>query len=244
MSQAESAPAAPPRKADLAHHALLLLATAMTVGALHFIAFRAPIEASMGIVQKVFYFHVPAAYSMYLGAFACLVGSAGYLATGQSRWDAVARSGAEVAVAMGVIVLVTGPLWAAKAWGVYWTWDPRLTTSLLSVLIYVAYVVLRQFAGEGDAERKFAAALGVLGAVNLPIIHVSVRKWGGNHPKVITNGGGGLSHPDMRLALMLGFLAFTLITGLLLWARVRTALAEARLARLEFEALELGIGEE
>jgi heme exporter protein C len=127
---------------------------------------------------------------------------------------------------------------------VYWTWDPRLTTSMLSVLLYVAYVVLRLFTGDGDAERKFAAALGVLGAANLPIIHFSVQKWGGNHPKVITSGGGGLQHPDMKTGLLLGFLSFTLIAIVLLWWRMRIDLAASRLADLEQEALELGIGED
>jgi heme exporter protein C len=228
----------------MAFQVLLALAAVSILGTLQFIAFRTPVEASMGIVQKIFYFHVPAAYSMYVGAAACFVGSAGYLYDGRRGWDALARAGAEVAVAMGVIVLVTGPLWAAKAWGVYWTWDPRLTTSMLSVLLYVAYVVLRLFTGEGDAERKFAAALGVLGAANLPIIHFSVQKWGGNHPKVITSGGGGLQHPDMKLGLGLGFLSFTLLAIVLLWWRMRIDLASSRLAELEQEALELGIGED
>ena len=178
---------------DFAFQALLFAAALCVVGTIQFIAFHTPTEASMGIVQKIFYFHVPAAYSMYVGATACFVGSAGFLYDGRPGWDAFARAGAEVAVAMGIIVLVTGPLWAAKAWGVYWTWDPRLTTSMLSVLLYVAYVVLRLFTGDGDAERRFAAALGVLGAANLPIIHFSVQKWGGNHPKVITSGGGGVA---------------------------------------------------
>jgi heme exporter protein C len=235
---------APSSRADLAFQVLLALAAICTVGTIHFIAYRTPTEASMGIVQKIFYFHVPAAYSMYLGAAACFVGSAGYLYDGRRGWDALARAGAEVAVAMGVMVLVTGPLWAAKAWGVYWTWDPRLTTSMLSVLLYVAYVVLRLFAGEGDAERKFAAALGVLGAANLPIIHFSVQKWGGNHPKVITSGGGGLQHPDMKIGLALGFVSFTLLAIVLLWWRMRIDLASSRLAELEQEALELGIGED
>jgi heme exporter protein C len=240
-------PSSPSRQSsarDLAFQVLIALATVATVGTIQFIAFRTPIEASMGIVQKIFYFHVPAAYAMYLGAGACFVGSAGFLYTGRREWDAFARAGAEVAVAMGIIVLVTGPLWAAKAWGVYWTWDPRLTTSMLSVLLYVAYVVLRLFTGDGDAERKFAAALGVLGAANLPIIHFSVQKWGGNHPKVITSGGGGLQHPDMKIGLALGFLTFTLIAIVLLWWRMRIDLASSRLAELEQEALELGIGED
>ena len=231
-------------RADFGFQALLVLAAICTVGTIQFVAFRCPTEASMGIVQKIFYFHVPAAYSMYLGAAACFVGSAGFLYDGRRGWDAFARAGAEVAVAMGVVVLVTGPLWAAKAWGVYWTWDPRLTTSMLSVLLYVAYVVLRLFTGDGDAERKFAAALGVLGAANLPIIHFSVQKWGGNHPKVITSGGGGLQHPDMKIGLLLGFVSFTLIAIVLLWWRMRIDLAASRLADLEQEALELGIGED
>jgi heme exporter protein C len=231
-------------RSDVIFQVLLAITAIATVGTIQFIAFRAPVEATMGVVQKIFYFHVPAAYSMYVGAAACFVGSAGYLYDGRRGWDAFARAGAEVAVAMGLMVLISGPLWAAKAWGVYWTWDPRLTTSMLSVMLYVAYVVLRLFAGDGDAEKKFAAALGVLAAANLPIIHFSVQKWGGNHPKVITSGGGGLQHPDMRTALMLGFISFTLIAVVLLWWRTRIDLASSRLAELEQEALELGIGED
>jgi heme exporter protein C len=221
---------------------LLAIATgAVLVGTIQVMAFRAPVEATMGIVQKIFYFHVPAAYAMYLGAAACFVGSAVYLANGSRRADAIARAGAEASVVMGLMVLTSGPLWAAKAWGVYWTWDPRLTTSMLSVLVYVAYVVLRAFTGGGDAERKFAAALGILGAANLPIIHFSVRKWGGTHPQVITGRGGGLSHPDMKLALMLGFLAFTLLTIVLIWLRARQDLARSRLEAVEEEAMDAGL---
>src|SRR5581483_3062128 len=127
-------------------------------------------------------------------------------------------------VLFGALVLTSGPLWAKKAWGVYWTWDPRLTTSLLSVLVYASVVVLRAFGGQGEAERKFAAALGVLGTVNLPIIHYSVQKWGGNHPRVITSGGGGIS-PEMRSTLMLGFAAMTLLAVLLVASRARLGVA-------------------
>ncbi len=220
----------------------LLGATALSVVvSLQVIFLKAPVEASMGIVQKIFYFHVPAAYAMYIGASVCLAGSAWYLARADARADALARAGAEVAVTMGMMVLISGPLWAAKAWGRYWTWDPRLTTSLLSVMVYVAYVVLRAFTGDGDAERKFAAALGVLGAANLPIIHYSVQKWGGQHPRVISSGGGGLKHPDMKLALTLGFVTFSLLAATLVWQRMRMHLCAGRLAELEEEAVELGL---
>jgi heme exporter protein C len=193
-----------------------------------------------GLAQKIFYFHVPAAYAMYLCGAVCFVSSALYLAGPSDARDAWGKAGAECAVVFGVLVLTSGPLWAKKAWGVYWTWDPRLTTSLLSVLVYVAVVVLRAFGGNGDAERRFAAALGVLGTVNLPIIHYSVRKWGGNHPTVITKGGGGLD-PDMRYALMVGFVAFTLFAILLLWSRARLALSVSRLGRCEERAAALGL---
>jgi heme exporter protein C len=202
---------------------------------------KAPIEARMGIVQKIFYFHVPSAYAMYLGAAACFFGSAAYLARPSDTADALARAGAEVAVVFGAIVLTTGPLWGAKAWGTFWTWDPRLTTELLSVLIYVAYLVLRTFAGDGSGERRFAAALGILGAANLPIIHYSVQKWGGQHPVVITGRGGGLQHPDMKLALALGFLAFTLLAVTLLWSRTRLEVVQSRLRRAEEDAVDLGL---
>jgi heme exporter protein C len=228
------------RSQNVVFSGLLALTTILFAITIHFVFLRAPIEKSMGIVQKIFYFHVPSAYCMYVGATACFVGSVGYLLRPTLGRDALARAGAEVAVVFGLIVLTTGPLWAAKAWGYYWTWDPQLTTLLLSVLIYVAYLVLRGFAGDGEGERKFAAALGVLGAANLPIIHFSVQKWAGQHPKVIRPKGGGLA-PDMRFALLLAFVAFTLFVALLLWARVRLELAKARLAIVEEDAVELGL---
>jgi heme exporter protein C len=243
LKRAEKRPSKPPRTttADLAFYALTLASAVLVLATIHVVFFRAPVEKTMGIVQKIFYFHVPCAYAMYIGATACFVGSVLYLVRPREAADALARAGGEMAVVFGAIVLVTGPLWAAKAWGYYWTWDPRLTTSLLSVLIYVSYLVLRAFSGDGPGERKFAAALGVLGAANLPIIHFSVQKWSGQHPTVITSKGGGLQHPDMKLALTLSFTAFTLFAIALLWARVRLELAKNRLVQGEEDAIDLGL---
>jgi heme exporter protein C len=226
---------------DAAFYALSGLTVVTFVAEILFIFLRAPVEARMGIVQKIFYFHVPSAYAMYIGATACLVGSVAYLARASDWSDALALAGAEVAVVFGTIVLTTGPLWGAKAWGTFWTWDPRLTTQLLSVLIYVAYLVLRAFAGDGEGERRFSAALGVLGAANLPIIHFSVQKWGGQHPTVITGRGGGLQHPDMKIALSVGFLAFTLLAVMFIWARARLEMVRSRLRRAEEDAVDLGL---
>jgi heme exporter protein C len=221
--------------------ALLLLTAAVFFVLIYMIFLVAPPaqEAAGGIAQKIFYFHVPSAYAMYLSGAVCFVASAAYLAAPSNERNALGRAGAECAVVFGAMMLTSGPLWAKKAWGVYWTWDPRLTTLLLSVMIYVAVVVLRAFAGDGDAERKFAAALGVLGTVNLPIIHYSVMKWGGNHPTVIGKGGGGLGHPAMKLTLMVGFVAMTLLAVLLIWLRTRLSLLSSSLAEAEEEVLAL-----
>jgi heme exporter protein C len=230
---------------DLVFYGLLGLtgvAFAVLIGFVFLVAPEAQPQAG-GLAQKIFYFHVPAAYAMYVAGAVCFVASALYLAGPSDARDAWAKSGAECAVAFGLLVLTSGPLWARKAWGVYWTWDPRLTTLLLSVLIYAAVVVLRVFGGGGDAERRFAAALSVLGTVNLPIVHYSVKKWGGNHPTVITQGGGGLSHPDMKTALYMGFGAMTLLVALLLWSRARLALSESRLAALQEQAAAEGLEE-
>lgn len=228
------------------YEALLAITALCFAGLIAFVFFKTPVAQLQagGLAQKIFYFHVPSAYAMYLSGAVCFVASALYLAGANEKRDAWARAGAECAVAFGFVVLMSGPLWARKAWGVYWTWDPRLTTSLLSVLIYVAVVVLRAFGGGGEAERRFAAALGVLGTANLPIIHYSVQKWGGNHPTVISQGGGGLRHPAMVQGLMLGFLTITLFAIALIWARARLALANARLARLEEEAATRGLLDE
>ncbi len=223
--------------------ALVGLAGLLVFASLYVIFFLAPVEKTMGVVQKIFYFHVPSAVAMYVGATTCFCGSVGYLMRPTELRDALGRAGAELAVIFGVIVLGTGSLWASKAWGTFWTWDPRLTTMLLSVLIYVAYLVLRAFAGDGEGERKFAAALGILGAANLPIIHFSVQKWAGQHPTVITSKGGGLGHPDMKLALALGFAAMFTVVATFLWLRVRGQMLESRFAELEEDALDLGLGE-
>jgi heme exporter protein C len=199
-------------------------------------------EAAGGLTQKIFYFHVPSAYVMYIGVTACVLGSAGYLAQRTPGWDALAQSGAELAVVFASIVLISGPLWARKAWGVYWAWDPRLTTTLLGTLIFVAYLVLHSTA-TGEAEKKFAAALAVMGACVMPVIHYSVQLWRGQHPTVITARGGGLA-PEMGQTLGVSFLAFTLMAATLLYLRTRIALGEARIAELRTEAVSLGLLDE
>ncbi|HXS18435.1 MAG TPA: cytochrome c biogenesis protein CcsA [Polyangiaceae bacterium] len=196
-----------------------------------------------GLAQKIFYFHVPAAYGLYICGAVCFIASCAYLVRPTHNKNAWAQAGAEAAVAFGLMVMTSGPLWAKKAWGVYWTWDPRLTTLLLSVMLYIAMVVLRKFTGDGDAERRFAAAFGILGTALLPIIHYSVRLWGGNHPTVVGKGGGGLASPEMRHAFFFGFVTMTALSVLLLFVRARLALIESRLRQAEELSAALGLSE-
>jgi len=199
-------------------------------------------ESAGGLTQKIFYFHVPSAYVMYIGVGACVLGSLGYLIQRTPGWDALAQAGAELGVVFASIVLITGPLWARKAWGAYWAWDPRLTTTLLGTLIFVAYLVLHSNAA-GEAEKKFSAALAVMGACVMPVIHYSVQLWRGQHPTVITSRGGGLA-PEMGKTLALSFTAFTIMAAVLLFVRARVALGEARLAELRTEAVSQGLLDE
>lgn len=220
--------------------ALVLTAFGLVAGALLMAFFYAPIAqcAAGCLTQKIFYFHVPSAYVMYVGVVVCLVGSLGYLAQRTGGWDALAQAGAELTVTFSAIVLTTGPIWAKKAWGHFWVWEPRLTTTLLASLIFVAYLVLRS--GGGEAEKKFGAALAVMGSAIIPIIHYSVQLWRGQHPTVITSRGGGIA-PAMGVTLGVSFVAFTLLAAALLWLRARMALVQSRLEALRTELASSGL---
>ncbi len=198
----------------------------------------APIEGQMGIVQKIFYFHVPSAVSSYLGFGLCGVASIFYLLK-PSKWaDRAARAGAEVGVVFGIAVLITGPLWGYKSWGTFWEWEPRLTSLLLTFLIYTSYLLLRQFGGEGDAARKVGAVMGVLGLVGIGIIRISVSLWGGLHPQVVTGKGGGL-HPDMVPAFAMGMISFLMLSALLILLRMRLAYQAEELEELHLLAADI-----
>jgi heme exporter protein C len=223
---------------------LLAVTTALLLAAsLYAIFWVAPVEQQMGIVQKIFYFHVPSAYAMYLGFGLCVIGSAFFLITRRDVWEALAIGGAEVGSIFCAIVLITGPIWARKSWGTYWTWDPRLTTTLLIGLIYVAYLLLRNVGATGEAERKFAAGLGLIGGALMPIIHYSVQLWRGQHPTVITSKGGGLDE-KMGMALGISFAAFTALAALLVWTRARAERDRQRVISLELDAAERGLLED
>ena len=141
------------------------------------------------------------------------------------------------------VVLTTGPLWARKAWGVYWTWDPRLTTTLLAGMVYLAYLSLRSFGETGDAEKRFAAGVAIVGAPTVVLIHYSVQRWRGVHPTVITARGHGL-HPDMWVAFGSAMVFFSVFVAVLVALRYRVERARQRVEELTLVAAERGLLEE
>lgn len=161
-------------KAQLAVAAVMFAAAPWIINA-------APYEATMGLVYKIYFFHMPSAWMFLLAAIVAGVASSRFLFGKRQASDATAVAAAELAVLFGLMALVTGPLWARKAWGVWWVWDARLTSSLMTFLIFVAYLILRKFGGPGSD--KLAAGLAVFGMANVPFIYVSVNVWRTLHPK-------------------------------------------------------------
>jgi heme exporter protein C len=186
---------------------------------------RAPYESTMGLVQKIFYFHVPAWIVMFTSAFVCGIASAIMLFSGRKAADRVAAAAAELTVLFGTIGLLTGPLWGRKAWGVWWQWDARLTSALVMWLIFVAYLLLRKYGGAGS--EKLSAVVAIFGMANVPFVYWSVNVWRTVHPKttvVMT------LQPEMGRPFLLCALAFVGLYVLMLAARVRL---ESRRAELD-----------
>ena len=177
---------------------------------------NAPIESTMFLVQKIFYFHVPSWVVMFSGAFLCAGASMRYLAKGSREADHYAVAGAELAVVFGLIGLITGPLWASKAWGGWWEWDVKLTLALVVWLTFVSYMLLRRYGGPGS--EKLAAGVGIFGAANIPFVYYSVNWWRTIHPKttVVPTLQAG-----MRGTFWFCVLAFMLLMVLIVAARVR-----------------------
>lgn len=178
--------------------------------------FWVPTERHLGIVQRIFYYHVPSALACYAGFVLAAAASIGYLARGKSVFDHVARAGVEVGMLFATMVLVTGPLWAKPAWGTYWTWDARLTTMFVLWLVYFAYLLLRAFSRDDELGKRFAAVLAIVGTLDIPLIVLATRLWQGAHPAVMQSAKpeSGLKDPSMGIALGICMVAFT---GLFAW---------------------------
>lgn len=187
----------------------------------------APYESTMGLVQKIFYFHVPSWFVMFSAIFISGIYSAIYLFKGNRSADRVAAAAAEIAVIFGLMGLVTGPLWGRKAWGVWWQWDAKLTMALLLETIFLGYLLVRKYGGPGS--EKMSAALAVFGMVNVPFVYWSVNIWRTVHPKTSVV-------PTLQTGMFGAFwfsvCAFLLLFSLLLALRVRLEHQRAALDEL------------
>lgn len=181
--------------------------------------FYAPVEMTMGLVQKIFYAHLPMSWWALASFLTVFVASILYLAKRDAKWDRLAGAAAEIGVLFSSLALVTGSLWARPMWNVWWTWDPRLTTTLIMWFVYMAYLLLR--ASDIGAERKpvVCAALGIVAFLDVPLVFISARYWRSIHPTVFASSGGGME-PEMWTAVLVCLFAWGLLWAALLRLRV------------------------
>ena len=192
----------------------------------------APPDAVQGDVQRLMYVHVPAAWLAYLSFLVVFVASVAYLRTGRIRWDRIAAASAEIGVLFTALAIALGALWGKPVWGTWWTWDPRLTTTAVLLLIYLGYLAVRRITDDPKRRARWSAVLGIVGFVDVPIVHLSVVWWRSLHqgPTVLRLGGPEI-HGSMLAALLVGVAAFTLAYAYLMTLRLRVGRLEEGAAR-------------
>ena len=213
---------------------LLAVAAAQAFGVL-----TSPPDRDMGHLQKIMYVHVPAAWNAFLAFAVVLWGSIMYLWKREERWDLLAASAAEVAAVLTALTIALGSIWGRPTWGVWWTWDPRLTSTAILLVIIVGYLALRSFVEEPERRARWSAVIGILGALNVPIVYMSVQWWRTLHQPL---SSPSTVDPAYAWGLRLNAIAFLLV---MIWL-VRTRYHAARLERVselaaEREALGAGV---
>jgi heme exporter protein C len=201
----------------------------------------APPDALQGEVQRLMYVHVPAAWLAYLSFFVVFVSSVAYLRTSRTRWDRMAAASAEIGVLFTALAIVLGALWGKPVWGTWWTWDPRLTTTAMLLLIYIGYLAVRRITDNPTRRARWSAVIGVVGFVDVPIVHLSVVWWRSLHQQsTVLRLGGPQIEGSMLTALLVAVGAFTILYAYLMAVRLRVGRLEERAAR---EALSPRLGE-
>ncbi len=214
--------------------AILFVLIALTA----YLAFHyAPVEKSMGIIQKIFYLHLPSALSSFVAFAVCFYANLMYVFKRQPKWDWLGVSAAEVGLAFISVVLVTGPIWAHPVWGIWWTWDARLTLTFVLWLLYISYLLLRSMLEEPDKRALFSALFGIFAFLDVPLVYFSIRWWRTQHPQPVILGGPGSGlDPRMRVSYLLVWAAFTGLLILLLNARYKLEAMRASVEELRREA--------
>ncbi len=196
----------------------LILSAALTVAALAMVFIYVPTDRDTGVIQRIFYFHVPVAWVAFMAFLITFIASVAYLAKRRHWWDIVASASAEVGLLFATLILITGSIWARPVWGVWWTWDARLTSSLVLWLIYVAYFIIRAYVAEEERRARYAAVVGIIGFIDVPIVALAIQLWRTAHPSAIIFEGG--LHGAMLFTLLVSIAAFTALYFTLLFYRV------------------------
>ena len=187
----------------------------------------APVEATLGLAQKIFYIHLPMSWWALISFFVLFLASLASLLKNSEAADRLCAAAAEIGVLLGGLALITGMIWARLSWGVWWTWDPRLSTTLVMWFIYAGYLVLRGLDIPAQRKRRVCAVVGIVAFLDVPLVFLSARLWRSIHPAVFAAKGGGLE-PEMRLTVIACVLCFGLLWAGLLWIRARQLSLSAR----------------
>ena len=212
------------RKSDRWVDLLGLATLVFTVVGLYMAFLYAPTEINMGLVYRIFFFHLGAVAAGFIAILIVAIAGIVYLRTNARKWDRLAEASGEIGVVFTIIALMMGSIWAKPIWGVWWTWDPRLTSYLILLLIYIAYLMLRATARDDARVARFSAVFGILGALNVPIVILSARVWRGISPVLFQESAQGFTFgltPEMTQTLFVCIIAVVLLFFYLLIYRVR-----------------------
>src|ERR1700676_3071785 len=210
---------------------VFLLLAAASYGALIW----APNQNTMGLVQRILYFHVSSAWSAFVSFILVFIGSVAYLRTRALKWDWLSVASAEVGVAFFTIVLVTGPIWAKPVWGIWWTWDARLTSSFLLWVLFLSCLILRTLLDEPERRAMVAAVFGIFATLDIPLVYFSICWFRTHHPQPVIRDGGSLD-PRMWRVLILSWVAMMGVMSLLIRVRYRLEAVRAEVDALRMEA--------
>ena len=215
---------------------LALITGVMMLVDLYFIFMVAPTDSVLGHVQRVFYFHVPIAIMSFLAFFVVFLGSLMYLIKRTPKWDAIAHASAEVGVVFVTLALITGIIWAKPVWNTWWTWEPRLTTTMILWLIYVAYLMVRSYAPTQSKGAIYAAVMGIIGFVDVPIVYYSVVWWRSIHPSPVVGPFAQADALDgtMALILLFSFITFIFFFAYMVMERMALRSTEEALGDIRF----------
>ncbi|MEK7310358.1 MAG: cytochrome c biogenesis protein CcsA [Chloroflexota bacterium] len=222
---------------------LNIVTAVMFVIALSLVFFYAPREVTMGEVQRIFYFHVPSAWVGGLAFFVTLVAGVAFLRTGDYKWDRVGLSSVEVGITFSLMTLLSGMLWARPIWNTWWTWDPRLTTFTILLLLYFAYLMLRQGIEDSGRRARFASVYGIVAFISVPITYFAIQLARSIHPVLFgsanpnAKGDTAPLAPPMLQTFFYCLFTFTVLYVTLLWHRIRLANYADRVEQLKAKAM-------